>query len=629
MFTVPRVNQRRATNRAATDADGTSYVPLQVTGAAPTIGTNVGDTDGSEEVGRVRDGEHERGPRLRTFLIADVRGYTRFTQEQGDEEAAKLATRFSELVRRGIADYGGELVELRGDEALCVFDSAREALRAAVELQRLFRTTTDGESGLPLGVGIGIDAGEAVPVEGGYRGGALNLAARLCSRAAPGEILASETVVSLARHVEGIRFEHRGTERFKGLEDLVKVIEVISESPLPPVPATRFAGLRRFRRRHVTRRNITVGALVAITAAAGSAVVFVFGSGEGGTASAAPTTRVALVLPREPTGGDDPFAPYVDGLLQAERLHGLKTETLIIDPSKATLSEADRSRLDDFDLVLLGGPTVQNQFAHEVALHPKTHFMFLDPSPRFDPKQRLWKLTNYSDVFFAEGPASYLAGYLSALMERREKRSGKVVVSIVARDRGVSENVVAGFTAGAQAAVPSAVVMTDYSGNFPDPGSCGAIANRQIDKGSRVVYAASGPCSLGALSTAAVRGVWGIGSDVDRSRLGPHILASTVKRLDQAVDYAIRSYLDGTLKPGPLDIGIERDAVGIVGINPAVPADIRKKLAQVEESRRRNEWSNESGRLASGPPRRDAGHADGPGRKRAGGIELLAVGMAL
>ena len=44
---------------------------------------------------------------------------------------------------------------------------------------------------LPLAVGIGLDAGEAVPVDDGYRGGALNLAARLCSLAGPGEVLAS------------------------------------------------------------------------------------------------------------------------------------------------------------------------------------------------------------------------------------------------------------------------------------------------------------------------------------------------------------------------------------------------------------------------------------------------------
>ena len=81
----------------------------------------------------------ETGVVVRTFLIADVRGYTRFTQEHGDEEAGKLAARFAALVREAVTATGGEVLELRGDEALCVFSSARQALRAAVELQIRFR----------------------------------------------------------------------------------------------------------------------------------------------------------------------------------------------------------------------------------------------------------------------------------------------------------------------------------------------------------------------------------------------------------------------------------------------------------------------------------------------------------
>ena len=71
-------------------------------------------------------GEHPPTPRasadapVRTFLIADVRGYTRFTQEHGDEEAGRLAAAFAELVRETILSSGGELIELRGDEALCL-----------------------------------------------------------------------------------------------------------------------------------------------------------------------------------------------------------------------------------------------------------------------------------------------------------------------------------------------------------------------------------------------------------------------------------------------------------------------------------------------------------------------------
>src|SRR4051794_15793791 len=161
------------------------------------------------------DERSEAAPR--TFLIADVRGYTRFTQERGDEAAAELAQRFAELTREVVEAGGGELVEVRGDEALAVFSSSRQAVRTAGEIQRRLRGGSDPEGALPLGVGIGLDTGEAVPIAGGYRGNALNVAARLCSLASPGQTLATETVSLLAGGVPGVRFAPPRSVRVKGI----------------------------------------------------------------------------------------------------------------------------------------------------------------------------------------------------------------------------------------------------------------------------------------------------------------------------------------------------------------------------------------------------------------------------
>src|SRR5687768_1648762 len=185
---------------------------------------------------------------IRTFLIADVRGYTLFTQERGDEAAGKLAAKFAGIAREVVEARGGTLLELRGDEALCVFGSPRQAIRAALELQERFVEETLNAPELPLTVGIGLDAGEAVPVQGGYRGGALNLAARLCGQARAGEILASREVTHLARRVEGVGYVDRGTLSLKGLAEPVAVVRVLPEdldaverlgsfgAPPPPPP---------------------------------------------------------------------------------------------------------------------------------------------------------------------------------------------------------------------------------------------------------------------------------------------------------------------------------------------------------------------------------------------------------
>jgi YVTN family beta-propeller protein len=205
---------------------------------------------------------------VRTFLIADMRGYTRYTQDEGDDAAGRLAAEFARLSRSAVEAHGGNVIELRGDEALCVFGSARQALRAAVELQTRFRRREDGRPVFPLPIGIGLDAGEAVPTEGGYRGGALNTASRLCSLAGPGEILATETVVSLARRLEGIRFVERRPVRVKGLEKPVRVIEVRSERDLPPPP--HISAARPF----VTRRRLAAGAGLALLVVIALGVLF-------------------------------------------------------------------------------------------------------------------------------------------------------------------------------------------------------------------------------------------------------------------------------------------------------------------------------------------------------------------
>lgn len=99
---------------------------------------------------------------------------------------------------------GGALIEVRGDEALAVFDSTRQAIRAAMDLQRTFAEESEADPSLPLRVGIAIDSGEAIELdEGTFRGAALNVAARLCSLAHGGEVLVSEGTSRLAGRLRG------------------------------------------------------------------------------------------------------------------------------------------------------------------------------------------------------------------------------------------------------------------------------------------------------------------------------------------------------------------------------------------------------------------------------------------
>jgi len=179
-----------------------------------------------------------------TFLDADFRGFTAFTQQYGDEAAARLASKLAEIAREGVEAHGGRVIELRGDEALAVFTSARGALRAASLLQTVFVDETAIDPGLPMRIGIGLDAGEVVPVEEGYRGGALNLAGRLSKRAAAGEVLLSQGVLHLVGAVDDLKLELHAEEQVKGLSEPVRIFRAVDQRvPLAPLPVDRHAEL--------------------------------------------------------------------------------------------------------------------------------------------------------------------------------------------------------------------------------------------------------------------------------------------------------------------------------------------------------------------------------------------------
>jgi class 3 adenylate cyclase len=224
---------------------------------------------------------------VRTFVIADVRGYSRFTEEQGDEEAARLAAKFAALVADGVEAHGGVLIEVRGDEGLAVFTSARQAIRAAVDLQARFAEETDAEPTLPLKVGIGIDSGEAVRMpDGSYRGAALNVASRLCGRAHGGEVIVSEGTSRLAGHLGGIQYSDRGRVHLKNIPDPVHILQAYSEHDAPPSNRWVLMFFGKPGRTLGWKLGLGVVLLAAVTAA--SVAYLTTGDTEGG--NAAPTT---------------------------------------------------------------------------------------------------------------------------------------------------------------------------------------------------------------------------------------------------------------------------------------------------------------------------------------------------
>jgi DNA-binding SARP family transcriptional activator/basic membrane lipoprotein Med (substrate-binding protein (PBP1-ABC) superfamily) len=358
-------------------------------------------------------------------------------------------------------------------------------------------------------------------------------------------------------------------------------------------PARTAVGRRPIRSRRVA------GVTLAVAAAAAVAVAFAATRGtdvpEQPVAASGP--RVAMLLPRAPVAGRwDPFlSPFIDGLRLAAHQYGLRTERIVGAESfaKNAANErlAVRLRQGDFDLVLVATPwTGGKELLKEVRRLPNTHFIFIDAVLHGTPYAGL---KNVTAVSFADEQAGYLAGYLSGLVEAdRSPRNGRRVISAVGGTQAVPsvEALVDGFARGSRRALPSVTVLVDYSEDFVRQDRCEGIANEQIDAGSDIVFAAAGTCGLGALAAASGRGVSGIGADEDYAYLGPHILASTIKRFDRAVIESVRWYIEGTLPPAQeVVLALDDHAVSLA-IGADVPPAIRRQVEVVAaELRKRND----------------------------------------
>jgi adenylate cyclase len=171
----------------------------------------VGHLEASEAMtsGDARGSEAALG-RLRVAIaFADLAGYTRLTEEAGEEEALDVVERFVEAVEATRPD-DARVVKTLGDEVMVVGADPSALVDWAVGFQLL----NAGRRPLPR---IGLHAGEALYRDGDYYGRAVNLAARVGARAAGGEVLVTRPVLEAAGpHLE---FEPIGEVRLKGFRE--------------------------------------------------------------------------------------------------------------------------------------------------------------------------------------------------------------------------------------------------------------------------------------------------------------------------------------------------------------------------------------------------------------------------
>jgi adenylate cyclase len=168
------------------------------------------DLDESIDLGRVRV----------AIAFADLAGWTRFTEEVGEEEALDVVEAFIDAVNDTLPE-DARVIKTIGDEVMIIGQDAAELTDWAVGFQRLWQER-------PL-ARIGIHQGVTLYRDGDYYGRDVNLAARVVARARGGEVLVSGAVMDTMKGVSHLRFDNIGQVKLKGFDKPVRLCRPVLE----------------------------------------------------------------------------------------------------------------------------------------------------------------------------------------------------------------------------------------------------------------------------------------------------------------------------------------------------------------------------------------------------------------
>jgi predicted ATPase/class 3 adenylate cyclase len=175
-----------------------------------------------------------------TFLFSDIEGSTRLEQEIGTDRYGGLRERHREILRAAFETHGGAEQGTEGDSFFVVFNSAREAVAAAIDAQRALAAEPWSDDA-PIRVRMGLHSGEAGEIGGNLVGLDINRAARIAAVAHGGQILLSDATRALVINTlpTGLRLRELGEHRLRDLGGPERLVQVDADDLAREFPAVR------------------------------------------------------------------------------------------------------------------------------------------------------------------------------------------------------------------------------------------------------------------------------------------------------------------------------------------------------------------------------------------------------
>lgn len=214
LFDAPNPDAAAAVHREAHGLMAEKIIEVDPDMAHGILGPGVVDSAGAVLLPDKRD---KKDTGIRTIMFTDIVGSTEMCSRYGDEAAVAMLGVHDRAVRVAIGANNGREVKHTGDGIMAAFNSAAGAVRSACRIIAQLNDHNAGGPEFPVHVRIGISAGEPVEQHEDLFGSTVQLAARLCAQAQPGQVLVSNVVADLCLG-KNLKFVDVGECELKGFD---------------------------------------------------------------------------------------------------------------------------------------------------------------------------------------------------------------------------------------------------------------------------------------------------------------------------------------------------------------------------------------------------------------------------
>ncbi len=241
---------------------------------------------------------------------------------------------------------------------------------------------------------------------------------------------------------------------------------------------------------------------------------------------------------------------------------------------------------EGYDMVITGGSLMKDTIQTVAPEYPEIPFICYDVALDFDTVD----MPNVYSMDFHQNEAGYMAGVVAASMTE-----SNYIGFVGATKIPTIYDFLIGYMEGAQAVNPDIKVAVAWTNDYNDATLAKELALAQISDGADVVFPACGNAGAGVYEAARDREVWAIGNDQDVATkyassdetIQKRILASVMKKVDNAVLNAFNKYQEGTLPFGTQEtVGVAEDGAGLVKneyYEQTVPEDVRNVVSEYEQ----------------------------------------------